>query len=180
MDAAAAQFTGGAHSIGSAQSTGDWIVHELTARGWTIAVAESLTGGLLVAELIRTPGASAVVNGGVVAYSTELKHTVLGVNSGLLAAHGPVHADVAAQMAVGVRDRLAVAGVPATVGLSTTGVAGPDPQDGVDVGTVFLGFAIGQDVRTSLVQLAGSREEIRRAAVSESLRQLRDLLREGS
>ncbi len=158
------------------ESTGDWIVRELTARDWTIAVAESLTGGLLVAELIRTPGASAVVRGGIVAYATELKHTLLGVNSGLLAAHGPVHADVAAQMAAGVRDRLAVAGIPAHVGLSTTGVAGPDPQDGVPVGTVFLGFAIGGDVRTTGVQLTGSREDIRRAAVSESLLQLKALL----
>jgi nicotinamide-nucleotide amidase len=155
---------------------GEWIVRELIARGGSIAVAESLTGGLLVAELIRTPGASAVVSGGIVAYSTELKHTLLGVNSGLLAAHGPVHADVAAQMAAGVRDRLAVAGIPATVGISTTGVAGPDPQDGVPVGTVYLGFAVGSDVRTSAVQLSGSREEIRRAAVSESLMQLRTLL----
>ena len=158
------------------ESTGDWIVRELTARGWSIAVAESLTGGLLVAELIRTPGASAVVNGGIVAYSTELKHTLLGVNSGLLAAHGPVHADVAAQMAAGVRDRMAVAGVPATVGISTTGVAGPDPQDGVAVGTVFLGFAIGTDVRASGVQLTGTREDIRLAAVTESLEQLKILL----
>jgi len=157
-------------------STGEWIVRELIRRGWSIAVAESLTGGLLVAELIRTPGASAVVSGGIVAYSTELKHTLLGVNSGLLAAHGPVHADVAAQMAAGVRDRMAVAGMPATVGISTTGVAGPDPQDGVPVGTVFLGFAIGADVRAAGVQLQGTREDIRSAAVSESLMQLRTLL----
>ena len=157
-------------------STGEWIVRELIRRGWSIAVAESLTGGLLVAELIRTPGASAVVSGGIVAYSTELKHTLLGVNSGLLAAHGPVHADVAAQMAAGVRDRMAVAGMPATVGISTTGVAGPDPQDGVPVGTVFLGFAIGADVRAASVQLQGTREDIRSAAVSESLMQLRTLL----
>jgi nicotinamide-nucleotide amidase len=158
---------------GASESIGDWIVRELTARQWTIAVAESLTGGLLVAELIRTPGASAVVSGGIVAYSTELKHTLLGVNSGLLAAHGPVHADVAAQMAAGVRDRLAVAGIPATVGLSTTGVAGPDTQDGVAVGTVFLGFAIGGDVHAVGIQFTGDREAIRRAAVSESLVQLK-------
>jgi nicotinamide-nucleotide amidase len=163
----------------ASQSTGAWIVRELTARGWSIAVAESLTGGMLVAELIRTPGASAVVSGGIVAYSTELKHTLLGVNSGLLAAHGPVHADVAAQMAAGVRDRLAVAGVPATVGISTTGVAGPDPQDGVPVGTVFLGFAIGTEVRTSGLQLSGTREDVRQAAVSESLEQLKILLENG-
>jgi nicotinamide-nucleotide amidase len=159
------------------QSTGDWVVRELIARGWSIAVAESLTGGLLVAELIRTPGASAVVHGGIVAYSTELKHTLLGVDSGVLAAHGPVHADVAAQMAAGVRDRMAVGAVPATVGISTTGVAGPEPQDGVAVGTVFLGIAVGSDVRATGLQLSGDREAIRRAAVSESLVQLKAWLK---
>ena len=152
------------------------IIGLLTARHHTIAVAESLTGGLLVAELIRTPGASAVVSGGVVAYNTELKHTVLGVNAEVLALHGAVHPDVAAQMAVGVREHLAVAGQPAHIGLSTTGVAGPDPQDGRPVGTVYLGFAIGSDVRTRHLQLSGSREAIREAVVYESLSELEALL----
>ena len=152
------------------------IVAELIARHHTIAVAESLTGGLLVAELIRTPGASAVVLGGVVAYNTELKHTVLGVDAEVLAAHGAVHPDVAAQMAAGVRDALAVAGEPAHIGISTTGVAGPDPQDGQAVGTVYLGFAIGSSVRTKHLQLSGTREDIRTAVVYESLLELRNLL----
>ncbi|MBG6053956.1 nicotinamide-nucleotide amidase [Salinibacterium sp. CAN_S4] len=152
------------------------IIGLLTARHQTIAVAESLTGGLLVAELIRTPGASAVVSGGVVAYNTELKHTVLGVNAEILALHGAVHPDVAAQMAVGVRLHLAVAGLPAHIGISTTGVAGPDPQDGQAVGTVYLGFAIGSDVRTRHLQLSGGREAIREAVVYESLRELEALL----
>ena len=152
------------------------IIGLLAARHHTIAVAESLTGGLLVAELIRTPGASAVVSGGVVAYNTELKHTVLGVNAEVLALHGAVHPDVAAQMAVGVREHLAVAGQPAHIGISTTGVAGPDPQDGRPVGTVYLGFAIGSDVRTKHLQLSGSREAIREAVVYESLSELEALL----
>ncbi|MGV8896684.1 MAG: CinA family protein [Rhodoglobus sp.] len=152
------------------------IMELLIARHYTIAVAESLTGGLLVAELIRTPGASAVVSGGVVAYNTELKHTLLGVNPEVLALHGPVHPDVAAQMAVGVRNHLAVAGRPAYIGLSTTGVAGPDPQDGQPVGAVYLGFAIGSEVRTKHVQLSGSREAIRLAVVYESLVELEVLL----
>ena len=157
-------------------STGDRIVRALTERGWSIAVAESLTGGLLVAELISTPGASAVVRGGVVAYSTELKHTLLGVNSGLLAGYGPVHADVAAQMAAGVRERMSVGGVPATIGISTTGVAGPDRQHGVDVGTVHLGFAMGADVRTTALSLSGGRADIRSASVTQCLEQLLRLL----
>jgi nicotinamide-nucleotide amidase len=106
------------------------VVAELTGRGLTVAVAESLTGGLVVAELVSVPGSSAVVRGGVVAYQTPLKHSLLGVDAGLLAEHGPVHPDVAAAMATGVRERLAVDGRRADVGLSTTGVAGPDDQDG--------------------------------------------------
>lgn len=152
------------------------VISLLTARHHTIAVAESLTGGLLVAELIRTPGASVVVSGGIVAYNTELKHTLLGVDAEVLAAHGAVHPDVAAQMAAGVRDRLAIAGEPAHIGISTTGVAGPDPQDGQPVGTVYLGFAIGAEVRTKRLSLSGSRDDIRSAVVYESLAELADLI----
>ena len=152
------------------------IIAALAARHQRIAVAESLTGGLLVAELIRTPGASAVVSGGIVAYSTELKHTLLGVDAEVLAAHGAVHPDVAAQMAAGVRVALTVAGEPAYIGISTTGVAGPEPQDGQPVGTVYLGFAVGTEVRTTRLELSGSRDDIRAAVVSESLRELADLL----
>jgi nicotinamide-nucleotide amidase len=152
------------------------IIATLAAKRYTIAVAESLTGGLLVAELIRTPGASAVVLGGVVAYNTELKHTLLRVDAEVLAAHGAVHPDVAAQMAAGVRDALAVAGEPAHIGISATGVAGPDPQDGQPVGTVYLGFAIGSEVRTKRLTLEGSRDDIRSAVVYESLVELTNLL----
>ncbi|MEP6480751.1 MAG: nicotinamide-nucleotide amidohydrolase family protein [Rhodoglobus sp.] len=152
------------------------IIATLAAKHWTIAVAESLTGGLLVAELIATPGASAVVSGGVIAYNTELKHTVLGVDAEVLTAHGPVHPDVAAQMAAGVRVALAVAGEPAHIGISTTGVAGPDPQGGQPVGTVYLGFAIGSEVTTKHLQLRGSRDAIRTAVVYESLVELMRLL----
>jgi nicotinamide-nucleotide amidase len=152
------------------------LVSTLEARGLTIAVAESLTGGLLVAELISVPGASAVVLGGVVAYNSELKHSVLGVEAVLLAEHGAVHPDVAAQMATGVRVALATAAGPAHIGISTTGVAGPDPQDGQPVGTVYLGFAIGESVHTKRLSLTGTRAEIRAAAVDESLLELARLL----
>jgi nicotinamide-nucleotide amidase len=145
------------------------VVHLLTERGLTIAVAESLTGGLLVSELIRTPGASAVVVGGVVAYSTALKHSVLGVDAALLASNGAVDPEVARQMASGVRDVLAVDGRPADIGVSTTGVAGPDPQDGKPVGTVFLGIAFGDEVRSVELGLLGSRDEVRAAVVVEAL-----------
>ncbi len=154
------------------------IIASLTARSLTIAVAESLTGGLLTAGLVRIPGASAVLRGGIVAYDSEVKATLLGVDAQLLNEHGPVHPDVAAQMASGVRAALAVGGVPARIGLATTGVAGPDPQDGQAPGTVYLGFAIGDDVWTRMLRLTGDREAIRAGAVSESLRELQRWLGE--
>lgn len=145
------------------------LVAELRAAGLTVAVAESLTGGLVVAELVSVPGASAVVAGGVVAYQTPLKHSLLGVDAGLLEREGAVHPDVAAQMAQGVRQRLTVDGRPADVGISTTGVAGPDPQDGKPVGTVYVGVSLGSHVDVTALSLEGDREAIRRATVSESL-----------
>ena len=154
------------------------VVALLKQRGLTVAVAESLTGGLLVAELIRTPGASAVVNGGVVAYNTAIKASVLGVDAALLGSNGAVDPEVAEQMAAGVRSALAVDGRPADIGISTTGVAGPEPQDGQPVGTVYLGFAIGNRVTNVALRLSGTRDGIRKAVVSESLVQLTRLLEE--
>ncbi|SFN12401.1 MULTISPECIES: CinA family nicotinamide mononucleotide deamidase-related protein [Actinomadura] len=120
------------------------VVHRLLAgRGETVAAAESLTGGLIGAELTRTPGSSATYGGGVVAYATDVKRRLLGVPGELLAAHGAVHPDVAAAMAAGVRDALGT-----TYGLAVTGVAGPDPQDGHPVGTVYIGLAGPQESRT--------------------------------
>lgn len=145
------------------------LVAELTRRRLTVAVAESLTGGALVSELVSVPGASAVVSGGVVAYQTELKHTLLGVDAGLLARHGPVHPDVAQAMASGVRDVLATDGRSADVGLATTGVAGPDPQGGHEPGTVFVGLAWSGGARVVRLSLAGDRQAIRNDTVSESL-----------
>ncbi len=148
----------------------------LTERRLTVAIAESLTGGLLVAEFIRVPGASAVVLGGVVAYNTALKHSVLGVDAALLAEHGPVHPEVAKQMATGVREVLAVDGRRADIGLSTTGVAGPNAQDGNPPGTVFLGLAIGDGVSSHRLALDGDRQVIRSRVVYESLLRLRAAL----
>ena len=152
------------------------VVAILIERGLTIAVAESLTGGLLVAELIGVPGASATVLGGVVAYNTSLKHSVLGVDADLLAEHGPVHPEVARQMADRVRVALAVDGVPADIGVSTTGVAGPGPQGEHPAGTVYLGWAIGDVVSSLRLELAGDRRAIRNKTVSELLSELRNVL----
>lgn len=152
------------------------IIAALVERGLTIAVAESLTGGMLVSELISTPGASAAVRGGIVAYDTRLKHTLLGVDAALLDERGAVDSQVAEQMADGVRRACAVDGMPADIGISTTGVAGPDPQDGHPVGTVFLGFSFRGRIVSERLTLSGSRSAIRADAVSESLSRLQKLL----
>lgn len=145
------------------------LIAELTRRGMTIAIAESLTGGLVIAELVSVPGASAVVRGGVVAYATDLKSSLLGVDAELLAARGPIDPEVARQMAEGVRGRLGHDGVSADLGLSTTGVAGPDEQDGHPVGEAWLGLAMEGRVEARGLTLGGDRASIRRAIVSESL-----------
>jgi nicotinamide-nucleotide amidase len=152
------------------------IVAELRRRGITLAVAESLTGGLLVAEFVSVAGVSAVLHGGVVAYSTALKHSVVGVDAGLLAEHGPVHPEVAAQLADRVRTALAVDGVPARAGLGTTGVAGPGPQDGVPAGTAYAAAALDDRVVVRSLRIDGDRAAIRRAVVSESLSALAEVL----
>lgn len=136
----------------------------LSRRGWTVGVAESLTGGLVVSRLVDVPGASAHVRGGVVAYATDIKASVLGVDAALLAAHGPVHADVATQMAQGVRRILG-----ADVGIATTGVAGPDPLDGQPVGTVFIAVATPESVHVRALTLMGDRAEIRDASAQQAL-----------
>lgn len=152
------------------------VIADLTATGLTVAVAESLTGGSVVAELVRVPGASAVVRGGVVAYATPLKHSLLGVPAELLVAHGPVHGDVAAAMAQGVRSAAAVDGHPADLGLATTGVAGPDAQDGAPVGLVFVAIADAGGAIVREHRFAGDRSAIRSQAVDAALELLADHL----
>lgn len=155
------------------------LVALLRDRGLTIAVAESLTGGLLVAELVAVPGASRVLLGGVVAYSTSLKRDLVGVDAGLLEREGAVHPEVARQLAERVRAVLAVDGRPADVGIGTTGVAGPEPQDGRPVGEVHVAVAMPDGTAVRSLRLHGDREAIRRAAVSESLVLLAESLDRG-
>ncbi|MFD9391993.1 CinA family protein [Streptomyces sp. NPDC060000] len=148
------------------------VVRLLTVRAETLAVAESLTGGLVAAEITAVPGASKVFRGSVTAYATELKHELLGVDADLLAARGAVDAQVAARMAAGVRRALG-----ADWGIATTGVAGPDPQDGQPVGTVFVAVEgpSGADSRSAAggkveaLRLNGDRAEIRRESVRSVL-----------
>jgi nicotinamide-nucleotide amidase len=150
-------------------------IHDrLLARAETVATAESLTAGMVGAALTSVPGASATYRGGLIVYATDLKTQLAGVPADLLADRGAVDPDVAAALAVGVRDRLG-----STWGLGLTGVAGPDPQDGVAPGTVFLGLAgpFGPPTVTSLA-LAGDRAAIRAAAARAGLEMLRDSVTE--
>jgi nicotinamide-nucleotide amidase len=112
------------------------LIAGLSRSHFTVSCAESLTGGLLTALLTETPGASAVVRGGLVVYATELKHLLAGVDSRLLSERGPVDPDVAVALAAGVRTACG-----SSVGLGLTGVAGPDPQDGVAVGTWYVALS---------------------------------------
>ena len=140
-------------------------LHELLlARGATLAVAESLTGGALGAALTAVPGVSATFRGAVVAYATDLKASLLGVDASLLGDRGPVDGDVAAAMAAGVRHRLG-----ATYGLATTGVAGPDPQAGRPPGEVHLAVTGPGGTRRERLQLPGDRSAVRAATVLRAL-----------
>lgn len=150
------------------------VLSALARRGWTVGTAESLTAGLLVATLVDVPGASASVRGGIAAYATELKATVLGVDPALLARVGAVDAQVARQMARGARRVLGV-----DVGIATTGVAGPDPQDGQPVGTVYVAVATPDREAVEPLVLPGTRRDIRTATVAAALRLCEGVLSNG-
>jgi nicotinamide-nucleotide amidase len=140
------------------------VVAALTARAQHLGCAESLTGGLVCAALTDVPGASAVVRGSVVGYATDVKASVLGVDAGLLASVGAVDAEVARQMAQGACRVLG-----SQWGVATTGVAGPDPQDGVPVGTVFVAVAGPGGCTAERLSLEGDRAAIRDATVDAAL-----------
>ena len=151
------------------------IISRLTAARKTVAVAESLTGGLVTGALTAVPGSSVVVRGGIVAYATELKAVLLGVPAGLLAEHGPVHPGVAAAMASGVRQRLG-----ADYGLATTGVAGPGPADGQPQGTVFVAVDRPAGPAGLGLRLPGDRAQVREESVRSVLSVLLRAVREDS
>jgi PncC family amidohydrolase len=147
------------------------IVARLERSGESVAVAESLTGGLVTAALTSVPGASEVVRGGVVAYAIAVKSQVLGVDADLLAARGPVHASVAEQMAAGARRLLR-----ATYGVATTGEAGPGSASGRRVGTVVVAFAGPDSVRHVELVAEGDRWAVREAATEAALALLEQAL----
>ncbi|MFM5968578.1 MAG: CinA family protein [Micrococcales bacterium] len=159
------------------------VLAELESRGLRLALAESLTGGLLASEFIAVPGASNVVLGSIVAYNSSLKSSLVGVSRTLIENEGVINPEVAVQMAQGIRQKLASAcdlPLESVVGLSTTGVAGPDSQDGRAPGMVFIGLAASirgiEDLRVVALELSGTRDQIRSRVVAESVRALAELL----
>ncbi len=139
------------------------VLQRMRERGLTLAVAESVTGGLVAARLTGIAGASDVLRGSIVSYASDVKFDLLGVMP------GPVVNEAAAgQMALGARRVL-----DSSIGLALTGVAGPSEQDGMPVGTVCIGLAIGDTVRTTTVRLAGQREQVRQLSVIAALDELR-------
>jgi PncC family amidohydrolase len=140
------------------------LVDALRERDATLATAESLTGGRLAAMVTEVPGSSAVYLGGVVTYATELKVRLLDVSEELVARYGVVSPECAGAMARGVR---AVTG--ATYALSTTGVAGPDSQEGKPVGTVYVGLAAPEGETALALELVGDRGAIQDRTCHEAI-----------
>jgi nicotinamide-nucleotide amidase len=148
------------------ESMEDAIASRLSAKGLTLGVAESLTGGLIASRLVGIPGASTWFRGGVVSYASEVKFDLLKVPRGPV-----VSADAAEAMATGVRALLG-----ADIGLSVTGVAGPDEQDGQAPGTVFVGLSMGDRLEHAALRLPGDRPRIRAYSAISALDVLRRAL----
>lgn len=146
----------GDHVFGVDDQTMEAVVGDLLVRsGRTLAVAESLTGGLIGSRITAVPGASSWFRGGVVSYAGEVKRELLGVGAGPV-----VSADAAGKMAAG-----AAALMGAEIGLSVTGVAGPTEQDGQPVGTVWVGLSGFGEVRAHRLALSGDRDQVRQLTV---------------
>ncbi|HEX5017232.1 MAG TPA: CinA family protein [Actinomycetes bacterium] len=150
------------------------LVDRMQSASLTLAVAESLTGGLIMARLTEVPGVGDVLRGGAVVYATDTKASELGVDADLLDARGPIDGDVAIEMAKGVRERW-----QADIGLATTGVAGPDRQDGHEVGEVFVAISgpSGDRVERPEIDSGATRSHIRQATVDAALALLDSVVR---
>ena len=153
------------------------VLELLEQKNLRLAIAESLTGGLLCSELVSVAGASNVVLGSVVAYQSGLKSSSLGVNSDLLSSQGAVDPEVAVQMAEGIRSRFSLQLLLPTdtvLGVSTTGVAGPLEQDGKPVGTVFIAVAGAKGVKVWEEHFSGDRAAIRASTVQAAFSHIRE------
>lgn len=150
------------------------MLESLAERGETLATAESLTGGLLAARLTDVPGASRSFVGGVVSYATRVKVSMLDVPADVVEQHGVISEECAIAMAHGVAFRL-----DATWGMATTGVAGPDQQEGHPVGSVWVAVAGPGGAQARKLTLEGDRSSIRQASCDAALSVLEGMLDPG-
>ena len=152
------------------------LLADLQARGWYLAIAESLTGGALASEIVAVSGASNVFLGSITAYQNSIKKNLLEVPASILESRGAVSAETAEAMATGVRAQFAAAAgksIDHVIGLSTTGVAGPDQDGDKPVGLVYLGFSVpGTGTFSHELRLTGDRGQIRAAAVQFALSEI--------
>jgi nicotinamide-nucleotide amidase len=139
------------------------ILETLIARGESISVAESLTGGGLAQALTSLPGSSQIFRGSVTAYQNEIKDSLLKVPNELLSEFGAVSEEVAVSMAAGIKDLMG-----STWSISTTGVAGPGPSEGVAAGTVWVAID-GPISQTLQLELSGTREIVRNATIAGAI-----------
>ncbi|HWC83764.1 MAG TPA: CinA family protein [Pseudonocardiaceae bacterium] len=156
-------------ALGLDESRVAGLLAALRERDQTLATAESLTAGLVCGALTSVAGSSAVVRGGLIVYATELKIKLANVSAALLAEHGAVHPEVAGQLAAGAR-----AACGADWGLGLTGVAGPDPQDGVSPGRVYVAVAGPGPRRVRELDLPGDRHAVRAGAARAVLELLQE------
>ena len=155
--------------VGGGEETAELVIGRLLAeRQWTLACAESVTGGLVAGRITDVPGASATFRGGAVVYATETKPSVLGVDAALISQYGVVSGPVARAMAAGARRAFG-----ADVGLATTGVAGPTELDGVPVGTVVVAVSGPSGDAERQIRLPGDRATVRTLSTSVALNLVR-------
>jgi nicotinamide-nucleotide amidase len=155
------------------------LIEELSVADAFIATAESITGGLVAAHLTDESGSSGIFLGGVVAYQNQVKQELLGVSPSLMEQQGAVDAEVAAQMAIGVRQRFARINqveLEKVIGVSTTGVAGPGLQEGKEPGTVFIGVSSRISDVVYSFEFLGDRGSVREQSVAAVVNAIREQL----
>jgi len=140
------------------------LIKKLQEKNLTLAVAESLTGGLVAASLTEIPGASKVFKGSITAYSDEIKQNVLNVNKETITNFTSISEQVALEMAINVRKIM-----KSDIGISTTGVAGPEKSAGFAPGLVFVAISIGDHNMCQKLEITGDRSKIRNQTVQEIL-----------
>ena len=162
---------------GIAVSMAEEIISLAKSKGLHLAIAESLTAGMVCARLADAPGASSVLLGGITAYQDQIKSQLLGVSPALMQMQSAVDPEVAAQLAEGIRAKFAFAmqvSSEQVIGLSTTGVAGPDSVGHHQPGEVYIGVSSRAGTKVFAEQFAGSRAEIRQACLGRVLAVLRE------